>query len=132
MTHIGEEVTLCLARGLGGAFVCRTPILHEGERIGSLLLVASSAELRRRTAQSILAGLLCTLGGVAVAWALARELRVVVLGPIARLSDAVARVGAEKEYSLRLEAQGDDELGRLIRGFNEMLEEIEVRDQSLL
>ncbi|MEZ4649107.1 MAG: ATP-binding protein [Candidatus Eisenbacteria bacterium] len=115
-----------------GAFVCQTPILHEGERIGSLLLVASSAELRRRTAQSILAGLLCTLGGVAVAWALARELRVVVLGPIARLSDAVARVGAEKEYSLRLEAQGDDELGRLIRGFNEMLEEIEVRDQSLL
>jgi signal transduction histidine kinase/DNA-binding response OmpR family regulator len=39
------------------------------------------------------------------------------------------RVSAEKDYSLRAEAAGNDEIGKLVTGFNQMLQQVQSRDE---
>jgi signal transduction histidine kinase len=51
--------------------------------------------------------------------------------PILDLAYNMRKVSAEKDYSVRMRSTNDDELGLLIRGFNEMLTQIETRDQTL-
>jgi C4-dicarboxylate-specific signal transduction histidine kinase len=47
---------------------------------------------------------------------------------LAKVANAVA---AEKNYSIRAVTKSEDELGRLIDGFNEMLDQIQTRDSAL-
>jgi signal transduction histidine kinase len=61
----------------------------------------------------------------------ARLLTRLVAQPILQLTHAVARVSANKDYSLRCEKHGGDELGVLTDGFNEMLAQIEQQDRRL-
>ena len=61
----------------------------------------------------------------------ARRLLIRALQPIAALSGAMMRVSAEHRYSLRLEKTSNDEIGVLTDGFNDMLQQIEIRDRKL-
>ena len=47
-----------------------------------------------------------------------------VTKPIFALHQVMRRVGQERNYALRAAKQGDDELGALVDGFNDMLDEI--------
>ncbi|MEO0437764.1 MAG: response regulator [Pseudomonadota bacterium] len=51
--------------------------------------------------------------------------------PIARLALAMDDVGVHQNYSLRVDPGEGDETGRLIRGFNGMLSEIQARNEEL-
>ena len=66
-----------------------------------------------------------------VALLLSGRLRLVISEPIWHLAQTVKAVSAEKNYSLRAARRSDDELGLLIDGFNEMLEQIHRRDEQL-
>ncbi|MBI3924432.1 MAG: EAL domain-containing protein [Armatimonadetes bacterium] len=60
-----------------------------------------------------------------------RRIRVLIAEPIAGLAEAVARISAEGNYSVRLEPQGADEVGRLIDSFNEMMVRIDSSEKAL-
>jgi light-regulated signal transduction histidine kinase (bacteriophytochrome) len=47
------------------------------------------------------------------------------------LAGVVSAVSKDRNYSIRVENHGRDEVGRLIDGFNDMLSQIEVRDAAL-
>jgi signal transduction histidine kinase len=51
--------------------------------------------------------------------------------PILDLAEVATRVSNEHDYSLRADKSGDDELGVLCDGFNEMLAEVQRRDAEL-
>ena len=51
--------------------------------------------------------------------------------PILSLAKTAKLISQEKRYSLRAEKHGQDEIGVLIDGFNEMLSEIQQRDAEL-
>src|SRR6185503_19564452 len=68
---------------------------------------------------------------ILVAYFLAARLQRVISGPVSDLAAIVGRVAAEKDFSIRAQKRGDDELGRLIDGFNEMLGQIQGRDSAL-
>src|SRR5207245_6454570 len=55
----------------------------------------------------------------------------VISQPLLDLSRTANAVAGEKNYSLRAVKQSEDELGRLIDGFNAMLEQIQQRDAAL-
>src|SRR5205085_1593271 len=55
-----------------------------------------------------------------------------ISAPIAHLSAVAARVSHDKDYAVRAEKYADDDLGRLIDTFNQMLTEIQSRDKELL
>ena len=65
------------------------------------------------------------VAGIALAAALARWMGGRVIAPVGRLTGAVERVAATDDLSLRVGADGDDELGRLARRFDAMLEALQ-------
>ncbi len=72
------------------------------------------------------------LGGAFVlAWILASRLQRVISQPIEQLAAAMKSVSKERNYSQRVKMESHDELGSLIDDFNEMLVQIEMRDQEL-
>ncbi len=54
-----------------------------------------------------------------------------ISSPILELVDIERAVSIQKDYSVRAVKQGDDEIGLLIDGFNEMLSQIQLRDDEL-
>ena len=85
---------------------------------------------RRRRLLSII-GLVLS-GALAVAFVLSAKLQRLISGPILRLTAVTQVVSRDKNYDIRVEAAGGDEVGVLIDGFNEMLAEIQRRDRKLL
>src|SRR4029079_3842605 len=56
----------------------------------------------------------------------------VISTPLLHLREVAATVTGEHRYDIRAAYAGGDEIGHLVRGFNEMLEEIQRRDRTLL
>ncbi len=54
-----------------------------------------------------------------------------VVKPVEDITSSMREVSAHHRYAVRLEAQTEDELGTLVDGFNQMLEEIQKRDADL-
>ena len=72
------------------------------------------------------------IGAWLLGLALASRLQGMILDPIAHLGRAATIVSREKKYSTRAVKVSDDDLGQLTDVFNEMLSEIELRDEELL
>jgi two-component system, OmpR family, sensor histidine kinase MprB len=78
--------------------------------------------------------LLVTLAGAAAAAGVGAVVARASLGPVRRLTEAAEHVTATTDLSRRIEATGSDELSRLARSFNTMLEALEgsLRSQRQL
>jgi two-component system, OmpR family, sensor histidine kinase MprB len=63
--------------------------------------------------------------GIALAVALGRAVTRAALAPVERLTEASEHVAATRDLSRRIEAGGNDELGRLASSFNTMLDALE-------
>lgn len=106
-------------------------ILIDGELVGTLYLESDLRDLHERRWRYIaIAGLVMAVA-MLVTWLLSRRLQRIISRPITRLAGVAGRVAEEKDYSLRAEKEADDEIGRLIDGFNEMLARIQIRDAEL-
>jgi TMAO reductase system sensor TorS len=76
-----------------------------------------------------------TAAAIAVAmvsafWFAAR-LQQQISGPIVNLAQTMRRVSSEEDYTLRVEGCSQGEIGALIDGFNQMLDQIRQRDSRL-
>jgi len=107
------------------------PIVFDGELIGLLHLRASLSELVATMKRIALMAGITVLVAIIVAYFLSLRLQAVVSSPILRLSDLMKRVTRRQDYSLRAEPSGRDEIGTLMAGFNDMLEQISSRDLKL-
>ena len=107
------------------------PILLDDKPIGSLYLVTDLSELESRMKRDVeIIGailLLCLL----VAFLLSSRLQRLISDPVQALALIAKRVTNERNYSLRAEQIRRDELGTLIEAFNEMLSEIQCRDEAM-
>ncbi len=107
------------------------PIEYDGELVGSLVVTHSlEGERRRRVRYLMISGivLLCALALSLVA---ALRFRRGVTAPIRDLTATVHRVAEGKDFAVRVEPPGSNELGQLAIQFNAMLSEIQTRDQAL-
>jgi signal transduction histidine kinase len=68
---------------------------------------------------------------IAVAWVLASRLRKQVTNPIHGLLETMQSVSRNRDYSLRAKKHGNDELGALVDGFNQMLAETETHKSEI-
>ncbi len=106
-------------------------IVWDGEMIGTVFIQSDLNELRARLQRlaSIVAVVLA--GALGIALLMTARLRRVISGPIDRLAQTTRQVSVERNYSIRAEKQGQDEIGELIDGFNDMLAQIGLRDEEL-
>ncbi|MGI9407587.1 MAG: ATP-binding protein, partial [Hyphomicrobiaceae bacterium] len=108
-----------------------TPIVHAGQNVGTLVLIADTTRLRAQVRNSLLTifltGLFALAAGLCVGVLVQRS----VTRPIAQLTDLASSVRETQNFSNRLSVTSDDETGLLVDAFNDMLAHIEDRDQRL-
>jgi PAS domain S-box-containing protein len=121
------------ARFTGGVFEVVRPILFRGETIGTIYIAADRREVFVRVRQYALGAVFILIVSVAVAFAISSSLQRILSNPIRDLAGIAERVRQERDYSVRtpIGASPAREIGDLMSAFNEMLAEIESRDEEL-
>ncbi len=104
---------------------------HGREHLGILHMRASLDNIEKTLMRYITFGFLGLGGAFILAWLLADRLQGVISKPIQQLATAMRAVSKEQNYRRRVKMDRQDELGSLIEDFNEMLTQIERRDQEL-
>jgi signal transduction histidine kinase/DNA-binding response OmpR family regulator len=110
--------------------VCQK-ILLDGRDIGTVFVRSDLSELHERIMRYsfTLVGVFCAAAGMALF--LASRLQRFIAGPIQHLAETARTVSKERNYSIRAVKESTDELGQLIDVFNDMLEQIQLRDAGL-
>ena len=108
-----------------------SPVLLDNQTIGTVVLFADMRELRTSLISTLLAAILILGLASVAAYLLSMRLQGIISDPILELADAMRNVSETKDFSLRVDKPGNDEIGRLYDGFNEMLQEIEERNLVL-
>ncbi len=106
-------------------------IVLDGETIGTVYIRSDLNELYERLRLYAGVGIAVMASASLVAYLLSSTLQRIISVPILHLAGTMKRVSKEKKYSIRANKQNRDELGTLVDGFNEMLGQIELRDQQL-
>ncbi len=147
-TPDGEVFAIYVRDGNESAFVPPPPrpaesffenrrLLHFGavrlgkDTIGTVYVESDFSEMTARLQTYPVAMALTFLLSSLAAFALASRMQKVVSVPILELVQTAKRVSEEKNYSIRGSVNSQDEIGLLVGGFNEMLAQIEHRDQEL-
>jgi diguanylate cyclase (GGDEF)-like protein len=108
------------------------PVIAEGETLGQLMLRVDLAKVDNVLIRYIWIGAAVFFIYSILAFLLANGLQRLISEPIKSLSLSMQMISRDKNYSHRVQKISHDELGSLFDGFNEMLAEIEIRDQELL
>ena len=107
-------------------------IRFKGNILGAVFIRSSLSELSHRVSRYVLIAGVVLVISLIVALLISSVYRRAVAQPIISLARTAQTVSEEKNYSLRAEPIPDfTEIGLLIRTFNEMLQQIEFRDQEL-
>jgi signal transduction histidine kinase/ActR/RegA family two-component response regulator len=107
------------------------PIMREGETVGTLYLVSDLNQLHARLRTYAMSVVFLAALALTVAFVLSSRLQRMISRPLLHLSETAKTVSQEKNFALRADKHGNDELGTLIDGFNEMLTQIQQRDTAL-
>ncbi len=102
-----------------------------GERTGSIALVFDLHELRSRLLEYTKIASLVILVSVLVTFLASLRLAASIANPLVQLANLAGHISTEKDYSIRATVRAGGETGLLIRAFNEMLSQIESREQAL-
>ncbi len=106
------------------------PVMFHGERLGAVVIHAH-LDLWPAILRDV--GLLAVV--LVLAWLAALLLAIPLLRGLARpilaLAGVAGRVAEERDYSVRVDVDGRDEIGVLGQAFNQMLDRIEQRDRLL-
>lgn len=103
-------------------------IMVDNEKIGLVALRLSTEENRRIVNRSFLSALIVLLVGMTITLFLALVSQRHVTDPILYLAKKVKQVSETADCSIRVRKQGNDEIGDLYDGFNNMMEQINTRE----
>jgi signal transduction histidine kinase/ActR/RegA family two-component response regulator len=107
------------------------PYFVDNDEVSTIVIVSDVQELKARllrTSALLGAVLICAL---VIAYIISSRLQKIISGPILHLEAIMDQVTRNKNYTLRADQSGNDEVGKLINGFNDMLVQIEERDKHL-
>jgi TMAO reductase system sensor TorS len=114
-----------------GNFQVVDPIVIDNHRVGTVVILYDAKEVLFRLLWFVVIVMAIMLGASLVAFFVSRNLQRVISGPILHLARVMRAVSVEKDYSVRVKKESSDEIGILMDGFNEMLEQIKERDEQL-
>jgi len=115
-----------------GSLLLTRPVLLDGQSIGTVCLRGTLDTMYLKLRRSILVIVGALFLASLAAYLISSRLQRLISGPILRLADVARLVSEKKEYTVRVEPTGRDEVGLLIQAFNEMLGQIEQRDAALV
>ena len=109
----------------------RSDVTYQGEKAGTFYMSRDLRDVHQRLflGTTIIVALLIV--AVAAALALARRMQRSVSEPLLELADTAQRVSTSRDYSIRATPVAQDEIGTVVRSFNEMLNRISERTAEL-
>jgi len=107
------------------------PIVIGNHTVGFALLQSDLRRVEERYTWFVQVGLLVVIAAAGLGYLLSARLQRFIVQPILELAGTSRAIAAAKNYSLRARRHGNDELGQLVDGFNEMVSEVESRDAAL-
>lgn len=112
----------------GNYLLTAEPVSHKKFTYGTLVLVTSMETLgiKTRNYVMLMAGVMALI--LLVSYMLTNWLQRYISGPVLLLSEFTNRISREGNFKLRIEKVGSDEIGTLFDRFNEMLEQINLRE----
>lgn len=131
VTELGVPTTGDGHRFVKSHLIVHRNILVDGEEIGSVRLLSDLHELAASVKRYLIIALGVLIAAIAVAIPLLARLQRMILEPIMELVRAARIVSEEKNFAVRATVMADDELGLLVRTFNEMLAQIQTRDTEI-
>src|SRR5579875_626338 len=107
------------------------PIILDHQTVGVVYLESDLKELNSVRRHYIEIGLVILAGALLLAFVVGSRLQQTISGSVLSLVGATKAVSERKDYSIRVRKTSQDELGLLMDGFNEMLDQIQRRDKEL-
>jgi two-component system NtrC family sensor kinase len=109
-----------------------SPVNIGNDTVGYLQLEADFRPTFSNALRAFLAFILCIgLAAFAVAMAVGYRLQGLIIEPLQRLSAAATVIGTKRDFRVRVEKLGHDELGTLTDAFNHMLAQLQSADTEL-
>ena len=106
-------------------------VMFDNQEVGVVVIQSDLQELFDKLKWFFFLVLIITVIALGVAFLLSGIMHRPISGPILDLAKTMKRVSEGKEYTLRAQKRSSDEIGQLIDGFNEMLEQIQKRDEDI-
>jgi len=107
------------------------PIILGQQRIGTIYIQADLGEVHLIIRRYLEITFVVLLASLFVAFLLGSKLQEMISGPVLALVHTTKVISEKKDYSIRAQKTNRDELGLLTDGFNQMLSEIQYRDEEL-
>ena len=115
---------------LGKPLMVAEKITFDGDWVGTIYLRSDITELEKRfNHYAIITGSILLVSSI-LAFFISHILQRVISEPILQLGRAMAIVSQQRDYTKRVEPAGNDEIGVLIKDFNNMLEEIQAHGEA--
>jgi len=111
-------------------FLFRT-IVFSGETIGSIYIESDLQPLRSRLREYCFAILAAALLTLLLAFLIAPRLQRPISSPLIQLTQTAEAISKAADYAIRAQLQSNDEFGMLGSAFNQMLDQIELRNLEL-
>jgi len=106
-------------------------IFYDDELIGYVLLVQDTSIFRDQMTGHALITLSAFIMSLIFAWALSTLLQRWLSKPIKNFVAVIEAISSSKDYSQRLTPKSNDEIGKLMKAFNTMLDAVKERDDKL-
>ncbi|WOI52510.1 response regulator [Parvularcula sp. LCG005] len=119
------------SRQINTDIIVQQPISLDGEVLGQVVIATSDERLRETLSQYLYIIISVFAVGILLATLLSSMAARAFVLPINALLDVMNQVRVDKNYRLRATASGANEVSGLVRGFNDMVREVEARDRNL-
>lgn len=107
-------------------------IMHSGKSLGVIYVQAHLSELRYRLQHYGFTAFMILLFCMTAALLATATFRRLVTRPITALANTARKISREKDFSVRAQSAAQhDEIAVLVDAFNEMLQQIQTRDEAL-
>lgn len=107
------------------------PIRLKGKHIGAIVIRKDLERFYNRLTMAILMVVAIVIVLMLATQLITSRLHTAISKPLMDLVHTMEKVSANKNYALRAKKHNSDELGTLIDGFNDMLAQVQSRDQQL-
>jgi signal transduction histidine kinase len=115
----------------GGYLHVFQPIVYEGKEAGTIYLRVSTNELEKKITQYLITTFLLMVMIMVAGYFMALGLQRVISRPILYLTETTRNISDKGDYNVRVKKIGNDEIGMLVDEYNNMLELIHNREESL-
>jgi signal transduction histidine kinase len=107
------------------------PVIQSGFRVGTLYLNSDTGDVYERFRPYSGIAVAVMLSSLAMAYVLSSFLQRQISRPVLALAETAKAISERRDYSVRAPDQGKDEFGLMTDAFNNMLEQIHIRDNAL-